>query len=105
MGKQGHNAARNLNEISFSEQVLLLLYSMAPVSPEPSVVPGDIFVRPVDSGFLVGRVVRKIGLGPWWSYITVVVEFDEAVEQARARALADGVRAWLQKRGDEYDPL
>ena len=76
-----------------------------PSSSAPCCVPGDIVITQVYSGYLLGRVIAKVGLGPWWTFITVIPEYDEAVEKARILALAEGVRAWLQRHGDDYDPL
>jgi hypothetical protein len=76
-----------------------------PSAREPPCLPGDIFITPVFSGFLLGRVIPQIGIGPWWTLIKVVAEFDDAVEQARALARAEGVRAWWQERVNEYDAL
>jgi len=78
---------------------------MPSASPEPRCPPGDIFITPTLSGFLLGRAIPQIGLGPWWTLIKVVAEFDDAVEQARALALADGVRAWVQTHVNEYDAV
>lgn len=74
-------------------------------SPEPPCVPGDIIIMPVSSGFLLGRRIPKIGPGPWWTYITIVKALDDAMEHARALAVAEGVRGWLQKSANEYDAL
>ena len=83
----------------------LTCYVSMPPDSEPCCVPGDIVVSPVYSGFLLGRVIPEVGLGPWWTYITVVSEREVAVEQARAIANSEGVRAWFQTRADEYEPL
>lgn len=74
-------------------------------SPTRRCVPGDLLVTEVHSGYLVGRIIPRVGLGPWWTFITVVNERDAAVEQARVMALTEGVRAWLQTRPNEYDLL
>lgn len=76
-----------------------------PLAQDPPCLPGDVFITPVYSGFLVGRVIPQIGLGPWWTFIKVVTDFDDAVKQARALALAEGTRAWLQRRVNEFDAL
>lgn len=74
-------------------------------SPAPRCVPGDLLVTEVHSGYLVGRIIPQVGLGPWWSFITVLNEREAAVEQARTMALTEGVHAWLQTRANEFNPL
>jgi hypothetical protein len=80
-------------------------YFPVPADSEPYCLPGDLIVTQASSGFLIARVIPKVGLGPWWTHVTLVNEHDEAVEKARTMALAEGVRAWFQRQGDEYDPL
>lgn len=59
--------------------------------------PGDITVTPVPSGYMIGRVMPKIGLGPWWQYIRVVTDYDEAVGLAVRVAAEDGTQAWFYR--------
>jgi hypothetical protein len=66
---------------------------------------GDILVMEVYSGFVIGRIIPKIGPGPWWNFVTVVGDRDAAVDQARAMARAEGFRAWFQHHPNEYEPL
>ena len=74
-------------------------------APEPPCLPGDLLVTPVYSGFLLARVIPKVGLGPWWTFIKVVENFNDAVEQARTLALAEGVGAWSQEGHGRYEAL
>jgi hypothetical protein len=60
---------------------------------------GDITVTPVPSGFMVGRAMPRIGLGPWWQYIRVMSNYDEAVSFARQVAAEDRAQAWLYRDG------
>jgi hypothetical protein len=59
----------------------------------------------VHSGYLIGRALAPIGPGPWWEYVAVVRAFRDAVHHALTIARNDDVRAWLQDRGDDYEPL
>ena len=67
--------------------------------------PGDITVTQVPSGFLVGRVLPSIGLGPWWSFVAVVATLPEATRLAYAEAKESAIRVWLHRGGEDYDPL
>jgi hypothetical protein len=78
---------------------------MLATSSKPLRLPGDIVVTPVHSGFLLGRMLPKVELGPWWTFISVVSDYNEATEKARVLALVEGVRAWAQTRADHFDPL
>lgn len=60
---------------------------------------GDITVTPVPSGFMVGRAMPKIGLGPWWQYIRVIHDYQDAVKFALEVAREDGAQAWLYRDG------
>ena len=60
---------------------------------------GDITVTPIPSGYMVGRAMPRIGLGPWWQYIKVLAEYDEAVSFARQVAAEDRAQAWLYRDG------
>jgi hypothetical protein len=68
--------------------------------------PGDITVTKIYTGYLVGRALAHgSGPGPWWHYVATVVSFEDACYLAHSLADAGGVRAWLHRRGDEYQPL
>ena len=60
---------------------------------------GDITITPVPSGYMVGRAMVRIGLGPWWEYIKVIVEYDDAVSFARQVARENQAQAWLYRDG------
>jgi len=67
--------------------------------------PGDITITPIPSGFMLGRAMPQIGPGPWWEYIKVVTEYDDAVGLAIQLAAEDGARAWFHVKEDVYDPI
>lgn len=73
--------------------------------PATSCRPGDFTVTELPNGYLVGRALEQVGIGPWWTYVLITETFDEAVRHACALAKGAGVRAWLHKGGEEYDPL
>ena len=60
-------------------------------------LPGDITVTEVPSGYLVGRVLPRLGPGPWWEYIALVSDLAEAKRRALALAGHAGMRAWLDR--------
>ena len=60
---------------------------------------GDITVTPVPSGFMVGRSMPRIGLGPWWQYIRVMHDYQAAVAFALEVAAEDRAQAWLYRDG------
>jgi hypothetical protein len=66
---------------------------------------GDITVTQVPSGYLVGRVLPKLGPGPWWEYVALISGFPEATGHAVALARASGARAWLYKGDNAYEAL
>jgi hypothetical protein len=74
-------------------------------SPDLCCLPGDITVTQVFSGWMLGRALEKIGPGPWWSFIRIVPDYGTAQLEALALARASGVRAWLHKGGEEYEPI
>jgi hypothetical protein len=67
--------------------------------------PGDITVTPIPSGFMVGRALPEIGQGPWWQYIKVVGEYEDAMQLALQLADEDNARAWYHRQNDEYDEI
>jgi len=67
--------------------------------------PGDITVTPVHSGFMIGRALPEIGPGPWWAFITIVTNRDEAIQHARTLTLQAKSRAWFHEGGDMYHPI
>ena len=78
---------------------------LEPLGSETCCQPGDITVSKIHSGYLIGRALAPIGPGPWWTFLAVVRTFREAVHHALTIARHDDVRAWLQLRADEYEPL
>ena len=57
-------------------------------------LPGDVVVREVHTGFIVGRMVAPgAGPGPWWHYIDSVATLEEA--RLVAHMHRHGMRAWL----------
>ena len=58
-------------------------------------VSGDITVRAVRRGYLIGRTLPPIGPGPWWEYITLVGNVEDAVAEAKRLAEQDGVSVWF----------
>jgi hypothetical protein len=68
-------------------------------------LPGDITVTQVHTGWMLGRAVEQIGPGPWWVYITIVTDFQEAVRRARDLARAANVRAWFHEAVDKFRPI
>jgi hypothetical protein len=75
------------------------------VREEPCCLPGDITVTKIPSGYLIGRALEQLGKGPWWEYVRIMREYDDAVGYAQSLATHDGVRAWLHLQGDEYEWL
>lgn len=67
--------------------------------------PGDFTITPVPSGFMVGRSLPATGPGPWWQYIKVVNDLEEARRFAVELAAQDGSRAWFHLHGDQYDEV
>ena len=63
-------------------------------------VPGDITVRPIHEGYILGRVVRHEHAGPWWEYIKIVRDRAAAITEARRLALAGRSRLWFHEGGD-----
>ena len=78
-----------------------------PVSGGNCCLPGDITVTKIPTGYLLGRATRPIdgGKGPWWEYIAIVTEKDEAMHQAATIARMENVCAWLHVRDDEYERI
>jgi hypothetical protein len=68
-------------------------------------LPGDITIAEVFSGWMLSRALEQIGPGPWWAYITIVPDFETAVQEARALARETGVRAWRDLGGERYEPI
>ncbi len=90
--------------------VSVLLTAMAPNPPPcPDVagcLPGDVVVRKVRTGFLIGRAAAPgSGPGPWWHYIDTVPSFEEATRAAHGYAKRTGMRVWLHSSGLDYVPL
>jgi hypothetical protein len=67
--------------------------------------PGDITVTKVPTGYLIGRALPQMGLGPWWEYVGVVTTLDDAKTMAKHYAELGGGRMWLHLDGDRYEPL
>jgi len=67
--------------------------------------PGDITITPVPSGFLIGRALPEIGPGPWWEYIKVLSDYDQAMEFALKLAAKDGSRAWYHVKEGTYEAI
>jgi hypothetical protein len=67
--------------------------------------PGDITITPVPSGFMIGRAMPEIGPGPWWQYIKVLAEYDDAMRFAIQLARENGTQAWYHRQNDEYDEI
>lgn len=61
--------------------------------------PGDITVLQISDGYVLGRVIRPLGPGFWWVYLTTVHTRDEAVREMLAR-VEGGYHAWFQFGGD-----
>jgi hypothetical protein len=74
-------------------------------NPETCCLPGAITVTELPAGYLVGRALERRGLGPWWTYILITETFEDAARHARTLAAAAGVRAWVHKGGEVYEPL
>jgi hypothetical protein len=68
-------------------------------------LPGDITITEVLSGWMLSRALEQIGPGPWWAYITIIPDFETAVQEARALAREAGVRAWRRLGGEQYEPI
>ena len=68
-------------------------------------LPGDFTVTRMPFGYVIGRALPRHGLGPWWTYITIVTSELRAVELAREMASSAGARAWLHLGGEEYAPI
>jgi hypothetical protein len=66
--------------------------------------PGDVTITPIPTGFMVGRSMPKVGLGPWWEYIKTFTDYDAAVWFAVQLAAEDQAEAWVL-RNDRYEPL
>ena len=79
------------------------LYMKSSTSERPQ--PGDITVTPVRSGYLLGRVVPQRGPGPWWEYVGIEAEIEDAIAVARRLASRDMAKAWLFDGYERYDPL
>jgi hypothetical protein len=67
--------------------------------------PGDITITPVPSGFMIGRALPEIGPGPWWQYVKIVAEYEEAMQLALQLAAEGNARAWYHRQNDEYDQI
>jgi len=67
--------------------------------------PGDITVTPIYSGFMIGRTLPHQGPGPWWAYLTIVTDRDEAIQHARWLAEVGQSRAWFHEGGDNYEAI
>jgi len=74
---------------------------MQPAEPE-CCLPGDITVTPIPNGYLIGKAMPQLGPGPWWEYIVIVTELDDAVAQARVLARANDAHAWFFDGGEHY---
>src|SRR5579871_2342640 len=57
--------------------------------------PGDITISEIPDGFLIGRNLPKLGLGPWWEYVGIVRTRAEAIRRALAETRERG-RVWMQ---------
>jgi hypothetical protein len=58
--------------------------------------PGDFTVTPVIKGYMIGKVIPRRGLGPWWTFIKIVSAEDDAIRHAVTLALTEDSRVWLQ---------
>lgn len=67
--------------------------------------PGDIIVRAVPGGVLIGRALERIGPAPWWQYIATLPDIPVAIRLARELAGASKVRAWMQTPDDTYTEI
>ena len=76
-----------------------------PSLEEGCCLPGDFTVTKIPSGYLIGRALPQLGLGPWWEYVAITRDYESAVQQALRLAREDDVRAWLHRTGDDYELL
>ena len=60
-------------------------------------LPGDITVTQVPSGYLVGRVLPRLGPGPWWEYIALDSDLAAATRRAITLAEQAGMQAWFDR--------
>ena len=70
--------------------------------PDPRFSPGNIFVTPVETGFLIRRALKPLGHGPWWEFVADVQNRSVAEKLAQDFAAAAGTRAWIQEPSGEY---
>jgi hypothetical protein len=59
--------------------------------------PGDFTVTPVIDGFVVGKVLPRSAIGPWWTLVETVTDETDAIREAVTRALTAGSRVWFQE--------
>jgi hypothetical protein len=67
--------------------------------------PGDIILRAIPGGFLLGRALEQVGPGPWWQFIATLKDFPTAVRLARELASDAKVRAWIQTPQATYTEI
>jgi hypothetical protein len=65
--------------------------------PVEDLQPGDFTITPVLDGFMIGRMIPQLGIGPWWTFIKIVSDKADALRHASTLALAEHTRAWLQE--------
>jgi hypothetical protein len=65
-------------------------------------LPGDITITEIHTGFMLGRALQQIGPGPWWEYVAIYVQFEDARREAIKLAREVGTRAWLHVSRDRY---
>lgn len=72
---------------------------------DPGCQPGDITITPAPSGWIVGRALKQIGPGPWWSFIAIFADFEPALRETRRLAKHEGVHACYHEGGMVYRPI
>jgi len=65
-------------------------------TPIDELKPGDFTVTPVVSGYMIGQVIPRRGLGPWWTFIKIVSTEDDAIRHALRLASTEDTHVWLQ---------
>jgi hypothetical protein len=72
---------------------------------EECCLPGDFTVTPIPDGYLIGESMPQLGPGPWWSYVAIMKDLRDAIDQARTLARRADSRAWFFEGGTTYRPI
>lgn len=59
-----------------------MLFQKDPYESEGCCQPGEITVTRTPTGYLLAKTMSRLGPGVWWTYITTVKNYDDALSMA-----------------------